>query len=395
MQRAAQVESPRPSVIVGLLLAATGLLLIVAAPSARAEGKPFAITFDQHRVQLGVVPDLPIGATSAGGSISGTVDENGKVTIPAKDFVFPVYGISDPVSLSAYMSTSKPVTGTWDEETGRLELNAETGIFMRVNVTQLLDALEGFGFSLGDLSDLGGLISLIGNNLSCGFSPMKVTFSTENEGGARFTKGPLGPGAISGEWSQLGPFAGQSGVGLSGIACPLLKSQLPGLLEGLGGTGDLPIDLGGLDLASLLDNLDALDLGASSLTLTRTLDESVPEVDPPDEQPRANPPRLKLIVTPKKRRVRAGKRVVFTVKARNTGDGPANGVKVCLKSPGRKVLKGKRCRALGKVPARSARARKFAVKVKRGGRKSYKVAFETRAGNASRSRATVRLLIRR
>ena len=96
-------------------------------------------------------------------------------------------------------------------------------------------------------------------------------------------RAPSGQGALVAEWSQLGKFAGQSGVGLSGFACPLIKSYAPTLLEGLLG-GALPegLDLGGLDIASLLDNLDALDLGPSSLVLTRTLDENPPIVDPPE-----------------------------------------------------------------------------------------------------------------
>jgi hypothetical protein len=389
----------RVPAIAGVLLVLAVAISVLAAPRAQAEDKPFEIAFDRHQVQIGVIPDLPIGATSSGGSITGTVDENGNVTIPARNFVFPVYGISEPVSLSAYMATNKPVTGTWDEATGRLELDAETGIFLRVNVTQLLGALEGFGVSLGDLSGLGPILGLIGNNLSCGFSPIDVTFSTENERGARFTRGTAGPGAISAEWSRLGSFAGQPGAGLSSLACPMIKSMLPELLSGLGGSAGLPIDLGDLNLSSLLDNLDNLDLGPSSLTLTRSIDESRPVIEePPIGEPVVKTPKLKLSVTPKKRKVRAGRKVVFTAKVRNAGDGPAERVEVCLRAPGRKVLGGKRCRFLGKVPAGSTRTRKVAVKVKRGQRKkrkAYKVAFELRAANATRSKSTMRLLVNR
>ena len=47
--------------------------------------------------------------------------------------------------------------------------------------------------------------------------------------------------------------------------------------------------------------------------------------------------------------VQAGKSAVFTVKVNNSGNGAANGVKVCLKSPGPKVVEAKRCGFLGKV----------------------------------------------
>jgi hypothetical protein len=379
------------------VLAGIVALAVLAAPSARAEDKPFAITFDQHQVKIGVIPDIPIGAMSTGGSITGTVDETGKVTIPAKDFVFPIYGLEDPVAVSAYMSTTTPATGTWDEETGALTLDAKAGIFLKLNVGQTLELLGGLGIDLGD--QLGALGSFLNGNLACGFSPMDVTFSTESAGGARFAKGTLGAGAISAEWSQLGKFAGQTGVGFSTLACPLIKSQLPTLLEGvLGGTGtELPIDLGELDLASLLTNLDDLDLGPSSIVLSRTVDETQPPIEePPIEEPEVKSPNLKLSVTPKKRKVRTGKKAVFTVKVKNLGNGSANGVKVCLRSPGKKVLKGQRCRVLGSVAAGSTSTRKFQVKVKKGKKKkSYKVGFELRAANATRSKASTRLLIRR
>lgn len=395
MENLSQLKSSR-TLAVSAILAGLVALAVLFAPSARAEDKPFSITFDEHQVKIGVIPDIPVGATSTGGSITGTVDETGKVTIPAKDFVFPIYGLDEPVALSAYMSTTGPATGTWDEQTGALTLDAKAGIFLKINVGQTLDLLGGLGVDLGD--QLGPLAGFLNGNLACGFSPMDVTFSTESEGGARFAKGTLGPGAISAEWSQLGKFAGQSGVGFSTLACPLIKSQLPSLLEGvLGGTGtELPIDLGDLDIASLLTNLDDLDLGPSSIVLSRSLDESTPPVEePPVEEPEVKTPRLKLTVTPRKRKVRAGKKAMFTVKIRNSGDGTANGVKVCLRSPGKRVLKGKRCRVLGTVQAGSTQTRKFQVKVKKGKRKSYKVGFELKAANASRSQASTRLLIRR
>ena len=377
--------------LVGLVLGAMIALALMVAPSgSQAAEEPFAIVFDEDQVKIGLIEELPVEATTSGGSIEGTVDENGNVTIPPEGFKFPLYGLSEPVSIAAYMTTSEPATGTWNEETGQLVLDAETGIFLKVNVGQVLGALEGLGIDLG--SSLGPLALLLNGDLACGFSPMDVTFSTEAEGGARFTKGTLGPGALVAEWSQLGSFAGQAGVGLSGFACPLIKSYAPTLLEGLVG-GALPggLDLGGLDIASLLDNLDALDLGPSSLALTRTLDENPPVVDPPE----VLEPKLKLTVNPKQRKVQAGKSAVFTVKVNNSGNGTANGVKVCLKSPGPKVVKAKRCGFLGKVGPGATRTHRFNVKIKKGKVKSAKVSFELQASNAVRARAASRLLIRR
>ncbi|MDQ5894774.1 MAG: hypothetical protein QG596_1035 [Actinomycetota bacterium] len=277
------------------------------------------------------------------------MDENGSVTIPPEGFKFPLYGISEPVNIEGYMTTSKPATGTWNEETGQLDLDAETGIFLKVNVGQVLGALDGLGIDLG--SSLGLLSGLLSGELACGFSPMDVTFSTEAEGDARFTKGTLGPGAL--------------------VA---------------GG-----LDLGGLDIASLLDNLDALDLGPSSLALTRTLDENLPNVDPPE----VLEPDLKLTVNPKQRKVKAGKSAVFTVKVKNSGNGAAKGVKVCVKSPGPNVVKAKGSGLLGKVAPGATRSHRFNVKIRKGKVKSAKVSFELQASNPVRARASSRLLIRR
>ena len=102
-----------------------------------------------------------------------------------------------------------------------------------------------------------------------------------------------------------------------------------------------------------------------------------------------------MTVNPKKRKVKAGKKTVFTVKVKNSGDADATGVKVCLKSPGPKVVKTKRCRSLGKVMPGATQTRRFTVKVKKSNVKSAKVSFELQAANSSRVRAGSRLLIRR
>ena len=113
--------------LLGLFLAGVFALALMVAPSAsQAADEPFAIVFDEDQVKIGLIQELPVEATTSGGSIEGTVDENGNVTIPPEGFKFPLYGISEPVSIAGYMSTSKPATGTWNEETGQLVLDAES-----------------------------------------------------------------------------------------------------------------------------------------------------------------------------------------------------------------------------------------------------------------------------
>jgi hypothetical protein len=364
------------------------MAILVWPSQSRAADQPFKIDFDQSQMKVGLLSDLPLGDLATKGSIDGTIDDAGNVTVPKDKFVLPAIGITDPVTVKIFMSIESDATGTFDESTGKLVLNAKAGVWVSVNVAELLDAVQGAGIDLGDqLGALSGIVSGLGD-LTCGFSPMDVTFSTENEGGARFTKGTLGPGAITADWSQLGPFAGKTKIlGLIDV-CQAIKDYAPTLLEGAVGDS-LPVDLGDLDLASLLDNLDNVNLGPSSLTLTRTIDDSIPDVTDPTS------PALKLTVNPKKRKVKAGKKSSFTVKVKNSGDGAATGVKVCLKASGAKVVNGKRCRTLGKVMAGATQTRRFKVKVGKKRKKSVKVNFKLRASNAGQMSSSSKLLIRK
>lgn len=371
------------------MLAGFMVLAFAASPSSsRAADQPFKIVFDTDQVKIGLINELPIGATTAGGSIEGTVDEAGNVSIPKENFKFPLYGLTDPIKVEAYMAINGPATGTWDAETGQLVLNAKAGIWVRLNIGEVLDGLGGLGINLGSL---GPLAALLNGDLACGFSPMDVSFTTEAEGGARFTKGTLGTGAIVAQWSQLGKFAGQSGVGLSSLGCPLIKSYAPTLLEGLLG-GALPggIDLGGLNLASLLDNLDNLDLGESSLTLTRTLDES-----PVLPTPKA---KLSTSMVTGKKSLRSGKAMKLTVRVRNSGDGPASGVKVCMKLAAPLSVSGGKCQTLGMIMAGSTRSKSFYLKARKKvnrKRQMARVSVQVKAANTVGNRATMLVQIRR
>ncbi len=382
----------------GLLLAVLAVLGLAVAPSrSDAATKPFKIDFNQSRMQIGMLQELPLDQLASTASIEGTIDDRGTVTIPKDNFKFPAVGIKEPVALSAYMAIEDDATGTFNETTGELVIPAKAGIWISVNMADLMGSLEGLGIDLGSqLGPLSGLIGGIGD-LTCGFAPMDVTFTTGSNSlgaGAPFLKGTAGPGAITAEWAKLGPFAGRTKILGFLDACQMVRDYAPTLLQGaLGGLLPGGLDLGGLDIAALLANLDNVNLGPSSITLTRTVDESVPIAITPG--PVGNPD-LKLTVSPKHRRVKPGKRIRFTVKVRNTGESEATATRVCMSGPGVGLLVRWRCGSFGAIPAGKSKTRKFRTRVygEAPGRKA-KFRFKLRSGNAQTRNATSWLLIRK
>ena len=401
-------KSLRPIRVLLLLAAVLGACLAVSAlPSSAAADEPFKIEFDKSNIQIGDLADLPLDTIASGASLEGTIDENGNVTIPKGSFKLPELGIDDPVKLRGFMGIESPATGTFDAATGRLELDAKAGIWISVDVAAALD-LAGVdiddligqvaGGSTGGLN-IGTLIKPLLSNLTCGFSPMDVHFTTEANSlstGSRFVDGPTGTGAITAEWSQLGPFSGRTKILGLIDPCQMLMSYLPTLLEGgLGGSLPGDIDLGGLDLAGILDNLNNLNLGPSAITLTRT--QSQPDPDPdPDPDPTPGPAKLRLSVTPKQHRVKAGKKTTFKTRVKNVGKSKANGVRVCLTGPGVGILVRWRCLKLGSIKAGATKTKNIRVRVKRKSpRRKAKFHFRVKSANAAKRATSARLLIRR
>ena len=387
--------------LAGMLAAVFLFLILALGPKvATAAETPFKIQFDQSKLQIGAINDLPLDTLSTKATLEGTVSNTGYVQIPAGGFKLPEVGITDPVTIKAYMGINGPMTGRFDPATGSLELNGKAGVWVSLNPTQLLDLVGGLGIDLtGQLGALGPLLGLLGNDLTCGFSPMDVKFSTAagaTTSGAPFTKGTAGPGALSVEWSKLGPFAGKTKV-LGGFidVCTTVKSLLPGLLSGLGGgTAVGGVDLGGLLSGIDLSNLDNLDLGPSGMTLTRSVDESVPVVPvvPVDPDPKAA--KLQLSVSPKNHKAKAGSKVNYVAKVKNVGGTAATSVKVCVKAP-KKATSVKRCQDAGSVAPGAAKTRKFSVKIKKNASKrSYRIGFEVRSSSGSNTKAGIGLRVR-
>ena len=361
-------------------------LLVLSAGSARAADQPFTIQFDQSAIDVGLLGALPIDELSGPSSIEGTIDDAGNIKIPQGKFKMPVIdvgqllgGLGLPIDIKGFMGIEQAATGTFDRSTGQMEIQTKAGLWITVNPQQLLDLVPGIRESLGQLSNLTGLL---GNELTCGFSPMDVTFTTESTSlgtGQRFTKGLQGPGALSGEWSQLGPFAGKTRILIFDV-CSLIRSQLPTLISSLGGGAG--IDLGGLPIADLLDGIDELNLGPSGLTITRTVDESTV----------LTPAALKMKIGPKRKLVRPGKAASFRAIITNKGGTAARGVKVCAVAPKRKV-RGGGCRALGNIGPGKAKAARFRLKLTPGKRnRSVKVKFAMRSSTGPTAKASVRII---
>lgn len=400
-------ETKRFSATRGLLLATLlGLCLAVLAwPSAAAANEPFSIGFDKSDIKIGLLPDLPLDTVATGASLEGTIDENGNVTIPKGNFKLPELGLDEPVRIRAFMGIENEATGTYDPATGRLELDAQAGIWLSVDVAALLETL---GLDIDDLVgqlgggstggiNLGSMLTPILSDLTCGFSPMDVHFTTESNSissGSRFVDGPAGTGAITAEWSQLGPFAGRTKILGLIDPCQLIMDYLPGLIEsGIGGSLPDGIDLGGLDLAGLLANLDNLNLGPSAITLTRS-QADLPVKEPTG--PTADRAKLRLKVTPRLRRVKAGKTATFRVRVRNIGGSTARKVRVCLTGPGVGILRRWRCLNLGSFKAGKVKIREVRVRVnRRSPLRQAKFRFRVKSANAVNGSSSARLRIRR
>lgn len=391
MQRSGLIRTI-PAVVA--VVAAIFTPLLLAGPQrADASSVPFKIDFNESKIDVNVLKDLPLDTLASDASIEGKVYDNGLVVIPKDKFKMPELGITTPVAVKGYMGIESDATGKFDSATGQLDLDAVAGLWVSVNIQQTLALASGLGIDLtGQLGAAGGLLGLLGPNLTCGFAPMDVHFTTEGTSlaeGERFAKGTLGKGSISAEWSKLGPFSGQTKI--FGIdACTTIQALLPGLLTSLGG------NLGGIDFGSLLTGVDLnnVDLGASGITLTRSVDEN-PEPEP-DPDPVATTPKLKLKlkVSPRSRQAKAGKTVKYRATIVNSGTARATGVSVCIKAP-KKAVRTRSCHGFGNIAAKKAKGRTFRLHLSpRAAGRKYTIGFRTRTSARTKPKKSASLRIK-
>ncbi len=392
MERTRLVRAVPAALTVAVLFT---LLLCMAGPQrADASSVPFKINFDDSNLDVSALRNLPLDSLASDASMEGKLYDNGNVVIPKGNFKMPELGITTPVSVKGFMGIESDATGKFDPATGQLDLDAQAGLWVSVNIQETLALASGLGLNLTDaLGSAGPLLGLLGPNLTCGFGPMDVHFSTEGTPlakGERFARGTLGKGAISAEWSKLGPFSGQTKI--FGIdACVTIKTLLPGLLNSLGG------DLGGLDLGGLLTgvDLDNVDLGPSGITLIRSVDENpVPGPDP-DPGPVITSPKLKLKISPRSRRAKAGRTIKYRARVTNSGSGTAKAVSVCVRAPKKAVHAKKRCQKFGTIGPAKAKVRTFKLRIKRGvSGKKFRLRFRTRSSARTKPRNSASLRVK-
>ena len=96
--------------------------------------------------------------------------------------------------------------------------------------------------------------------------------------------------------------------------------------------------------------------------------------DAPPVQPK--PAKFKLAIKPKKGTVKAGKTQTVKVTVKNNGGSDATGVKVCPKGP-KKLVKGLKCKSLGKIVAGKSKVAKLKIKTKKKVKGTAKLKFKT------------------
>jgi hypothetical protein len=106
---------------------------------------------------------------------------------------------------------------------------------------------------------------------------------------------------------------------------------------------------------------------------------------------------LRLSASPRRDTVKVGKLARFTANLRNTGDGDAANVRVCVRAPKARVrVMGKACVARGGLAAGESMAPRFALKPKRSARgKRVNVTFTATAAGLVPLRAQATLKVRR
>jgi len=105
--------------------AVTGLGLVSAATAATTTPGTFTFDVSTAKVGIGPVPSIPINAATLGGqpiSLSGTVDANGRLTVPKDKVAFP--GITIPIPQEVLTALAGALSGAG---TGGLDIGSLLG----------------------------------------------------------------------------------------------------------------------------------------------------------------------------------------------------------------------------------------------------------------------------
>lgn len=317
-------------------------LLVIAAPAKAAD---FHLAIDHALLDLGSIngvkaidsinqpPDPPA-------TLTGTMND-GRVTVPKSGFVFPpkTTDVASGVEATVNLYANEDITGRFDAATGELTLS--------FNLKATVEAL--------------------GQN--CVIDPIKASLSTRYGKpylGVAFSQGVDGPGALSGHWDDLPTPTG-------GSICQIVGQLITG-------PGGIWMAHGISEARKCAD--DPTHPGC---------DESNPCANEPCPGEDEGTPKLSLSVSPKSKKVKAGRSTVLKVKVRNSGDGAASGARICARVP-RKKAQTRKCFKVS-VPARKSLTKKFRVKVKKKARGAFKVTFKLTAPDTPTKTAKARVKI--
>lgn len=318
----------------------------MAALAPQSKAAPVSLTFDNGQMSLGFFqdrvvlpadssfpsPDLPTPQRTdiqLNGDLS-----NGQVTIPAvtnTGLQFPYMHIMHPLEqdlkIPITLRLNQPgLTGTWDAASGAMTLEGKLDIIVVTGT--------GTSFPLPDsLSDVG--VPPLGLFARCRFNDVPVAFSTA-------TTSPI----------TARPFSG--GFGVNGALTTSWRSLAPAVSENGGECGDLN-QLTGSDGAIWLSN---------------GIVEPTPQPPPPPPTCETDisvcpPPTYTEIdavrLTPNRRATRPGKRVVFRVTVRNSGNVAAVRQRVNIRTNNRRVRVPSRI--FINVPAGRSASKRFVARV--------------------------------
>jgi hypothetical protein len=304
---------------VGALTVCAGL----AVQAAAAQAEQLRFSFGEGRINLGEQKGLAIidPATSDPPAVLTTsyAPATGAFTAPASGLAFPSKTIENLetgneilpfVDAVAAFSAISQISGNFNSASGVLGVQS-------MNVSALISV-----YPAGQGGNEAQLVA------RCRVQPVPLPLATageivddvtDPENPVTYAAAPFTPaGAGVATWATL-PAAASAGGPLDALVCP----ELDGLLGGPGG-----IWLAG-----------GYTIG-------------------PD------PARLTIGVKPKRRAIKVGRVATFRVRVSNAGRTAATGARVCVKAP--KVLKGKRCKAIGRINPSASAVRTFKLRAKRG-----------------------------
>lgn len=367
----------RVSILAATLLA---LMLIgagLAGLMSQAKAAPVSLTFNSGQMSVGPVilnrqilpatssfpsPDLPVPQRTdiqllgdrTGNDISFPASSNTGVQFPYMNFLNPI----DPSVKVPFTFRLKGdgLNGTIDDATGEMHLAGNIDIVVVLGT--------GATFPLPDsLTDLA--VPPLGLFGRCRITDVPVDFSTETKApftAARYDGGLNGTGSMTTAWQNLPQAVSENGTPETEANC----TQVNQIIHSAGG-----------------------------IWLANGIESPPPQPPPPaptceTDRRLCPPPQFSEItdvtLTPKKKKVKAGKKVKFTAHVTNSGNLDAAGVVVKIKSS-RKKVKVPSSKTVT-VPANTTLAVKFSARVKKKARGSAAVKVSSNGWSAS---STIRI----